>query len=236
MINDEDKNFVIENLFPSTSKTSKHGTSINVNEIADSLLEVGDRAIFCDQTKSSSGKECLVSSLVDALNMIHISNENYLKWIFSVTKKIVPLSSEPFRSGSSIETPFEICLSLPAQCSLVIEGLVHESAHQHLYLIYKKYDYLFSNPNDINIINPAIKRKRPLIKIFLALHAFLNSIALLRATDRVVSSRLLGFQINSLECYINEILGQLDGISYSFYLEEFIYRELVGFYKLIKSD
>ena len=236
MISNEDKNFVIENLFPSISKTSDHGISINVNEIADSLLAVDDRAIFCDQIKSSSGKECLVTSLADALNIIHISNENYFDWIFLVAKKLVPLSSEPFRSGSSIETPFEICLSLPAQSSLVIEGLVHESAHQHLYLIYKKYDYLFSNLKDIGIFNPAIKRKRPLKKVFLALHAFLNSIALLRATDRYFSSRLLDFQINSLECYISEILGQLDGISFSFYLEEFIHRELVGFYNLNKSN
>jgi HEXXH motif-containing protein len=96
-------------------------------------------------------------------------------WLTSVTKVAIPLrrDGEPgsvFRSGSTVEIPGMVALDLFGGEIQILEALVHESAHRHLYIA-ETHNPLIDPGCDARFRSPLRPEPRPLRGIMLAYHA-----------------------------------------------------------------
>jgi HEXXH motif-containing protein len=96
-----------------------------------------------------------------------------LAWARSVTKVAIPLRRNGrtgFRSGSAKEIPGMVVLDIDVNALLVLEALVHESAHHHLFLA-EAASSLVDPDHDGTYHSPLRPEPRPLRGILLAYHA-----------------------------------------------------------------
>jgi HEXXH motif-containing protein len=97
-----------------------------------------------------------------------------MDWITAVTKVAVLLRSgnimKEFRSASRPDTPGLVSLDATAESILVLESLVHESAHHYFYLA-ESHEPLVDPEHDGTYRSPLRRDRRPLRGIFLAFHA-----------------------------------------------------------------
>jgi HEXXH motif-containing protein len=96
-------------------------------------------------------------------------------WLTSVTKVAIPLrwDGEPgsvFRSGSTVEIPGMVALDLFGGEIQILEALVHESAHQHLYVAETEAPLIAPGCEE-RFRSPLRPEPRPLRGLMLAYHA-----------------------------------------------------------------
>jgi hypothetical protein len=126
---------------------------------------------LADQQQKQLQEEVLLflSTLVLAKSLF----KNCLDWITSVARVVVPLYNESnggFRSGSQNDLPGLIYLDFFGGEFQIMEALVHESAHLHLFLA--EMEGTLVNPDHRErYASPLRPEPRPLRGILLAYHA-----------------------------------------------------------------
>ncbi|MFJ1608467.1 aKG-HExxH-type peptide beta-hydroxylase [Streptomyces sp. NPDC088253] len=96
-------------------------------------------------------------------------------WVTDVTRVVVPLAGSPtpsgsFRSGTLAGLPGVALIEVTTQPLLVMEALVHESAHLHFHL--EETEAPFFEESDTRLYDSPLRPDpRPLRGIFLAYHA-----------------------------------------------------------------
>ena len=121
----------------------------------------------------------------EALSLVAQYAAEYHGWINAVIDEVVVLdSSLGDRSGSDSAVVGIVCLSLPSNLDFVVEGLVHEAAHQHYYLAEKEHGLFVGLTPDAVGYSPILKKRRPIEKILLAYHAVANTVLLLNRANR----------------------------------------------------
>lgn len=107
-------------------------------------------------------------------------------WMRAVTRVVVPLMSSDapeFRSGSIAGVPGLVFVEITQKQLLVLEALVHESAHLHFHLA--EFDRPFiATGHDGLYASPLRRDPRPLRGIFLAYHALLYMCAFYKDWER----------------------------------------------------
>jgi HEXXH motif-containing protein len=96
-----------------------------------------------------------------------------MRWVATVTSVVVPLRGAPddeFRSVSSPDLPGLVALDVKPAAILVLEALVHESAHHHLYRA-EAAGPLVDPAHTGAYRSPLRRDPRPLRGILLAYHA-----------------------------------------------------------------
>jgi HEXXH motif-containing protein len=99
----------------------------------------------------------------------------YAGWCRDVLSEVVPIEGgETFSmSASSRESPGQIALSIPASPSVIAELLVHECSHENLTLALEHGP--LDDGSDTTLYWSPVKRTgRPIDRILLAHHAFIN--------------------------------------------------------------
>jgi HEXXH motif-containing protein len=125
-----------------------------------------------------------------------------LDWVCSRTKVIVPLrslSGEHSSSSSVSELPGVVFLTLHHQVQ-ALEALVHESAHQHLFMA-ENSGPLVSPDHDALYSSPLRSDPRPLRGILLAAHA----LAYMKAYYRDAITASLSSSSSFLQSQLDEI-------------------------------
>ena len=130
-----------------------------------------------------------------------------LSWICSRTKVIVPLrslSGEHSSSSSAAELPGVVFLTLHNQVQ-AIEALVHESAHQHLFMA-ESAGALVSPDHDGMYSSPLRDDARPLRGILLAAHAlaFMKAYYEEAISVSLASSSFLQEQLNKISNFYED--------------------------------
>lgn len=103
-------------------------------------------------------------------------------WVRTVTRVIVPLvrsDADEFRSGSVAGVPGLVFVEMTQRQLLILEALVHESAHLHFHLAESGRGFI--PPGHAQLYASPLRRDpRPLRGIFLAYHALLYMCAFYR--------------------------------------------------------
>lgn len=97
------------------------------------------------------------------------------RWVGSVTRVVVPLASPDapeFRSGSIAGVPGLVFVEMTRRPLLVLEALVHESAHLHFHLAELGVGFIAAGHDGL-YASPLRRDPRPLRGIYLAFHALL---------------------------------------------------------------
>lgn len=97
------------------------------------------------------------------------------QWMREVARVVVPLArgeGQEFRSGSIAGVPGLVFVEITRRQLLVLEALVHESAHLHFHLAEFDNDFIEAG-HDGRYASPLRRDPRPLRGIFLAYHALL---------------------------------------------------------------
>ena len=112
-------------------------------------------------------------------------------WVRAVTRVVVPLvrsRGDEFRSGSIAGIPGLVFVEMTHKQLLVLEALVHESAHLHFHIAEFDNGFIVAG-HDARYASPLRPDPRPLRGIFLAYHALVYMCAFYkdwqRSTDDV---------------------------------------------------
>lgn len=113
-----------------------------------------------------------LASTMAVLDRFQTGFGHIFDWAAHATRVMVPLRPRTdgrVRSSSQEEEVGTIFLDLGSPASF-LESLVHESAHQHFYLI-EQLSVLVASDESRSFYSPLKKRLRPLRSVFLAYHA-----------------------------------------------------------------
>lgn len=126
-----------------------------------------------------------LSALEDAVGLLEAATPDYLRWVRTVLRTVVPLRARPgtFNSGSERFTPGVICLSDQAYRWPLAEMLVHESTHQYLNIICR-LGPLDDGSDERLYFSPFRSKDRPIYFIVVAYHAFANVLLFYREARR----------------------------------------------------
>jgi HEXXH motif-containing protein len=120
------------------------------------------------------------------LKVIENYAPEYKQWISMLVNEISPLpglGAKGSNSNSFISFPGHIHLSVPYSVSSGIVTLVHESSHQYFQLLQWHTDFV--TDDSVEVYSILKNRRRPLVKLLLGYHAFVNALAALRlVSDR----------------------------------------------------
>jgi hypothetical protein len=132
-----------------------------------------DTALY--PAKEARGDDIGLSSLREAYAILDEYCEEYGKWVRNVIFHLRPIISpnNEMISGSNISRPGEVEIAINVAPIRIAEMLVHEASHQYIYVVLLAGKKLTRNGGEF--YNPVLKRERPVDKIFLALHAFVNT-------------------------------------------------------------
>jgi HEXXH motif-containing protein len=115
-------------------------------------------------------------------------------WMRQVARVVVPLmrsDAEQFRSGSIAGVPGLVFVEVTHKALLIMEALIHESAHLHFHLA--EFDNDFIAPgHDMLYASPLRRDPRPLRGIFLACHALLYMCAFYKDWERCTGDARAG--------------------------------------------
>lgn len=107
------------------------------------------------------------------------------RWTRSVTKLVLPYrpgDGRRFRSASRTDLPGAIFLDISVPAPLLLEGLVHESAHRHFFR-WEAEGPLVDPKHGDRYRSPLRQDPRPLRGIYLAYHALTYMVLLYEALD-----------------------------------------------------
>ena len=115
-----------------------------------------------------------LEALHEAFCIIDQYGEAYADWIRFVVGHIRPIVSPSggMISGSSRNRLGEIELSVNVEPIKIAEMIIHEASHQYFYLLEMACDLV--TDRTVEHRNPVLGRNRPLDKLLLAFHAFVN--------------------------------------------------------------
>ena len=140
--------------------------------------DIGDAAWWSRLPLSASDESELagdIRSLLITQRLLHSLIPAASAWIGAVTRVVVPLvrsQGAEFRSGSIAGIPGLVFVEMTRKQLLVLEALVHESAHLHFHIAEFDNDFITA-AHDVRYASPLRPDPRPLRGIFLALHALI---------------------------------------------------------------
>jgi HEXXH motif-containing protein len=127
----------------------------------------------------------VVRSLRDAVSILAGHAPVYLPWVRRVVKAIIPVHARlsEIRSGSDFEKPGVVQASFPIRTVALAETLVHEASHQHFQIVLRAGPVVDGSDRKL-YWSPVRQMDRPIDKILLAYHAFVNVLLLYRLCRR----------------------------------------------------
>lgn len=137
---------------------------------------LGGIELSTDEVDVETGHEKEASDCLKAgLQVLSAGAPIYLPWIGTVTRYIVSLQSGPeeLRSASDINRPGLLCLSNHRTPLETAEMLVHEAAHQYMYIL-RSLGKLDDGTDSAFHFSPIKNTKRPISGIVVAYHAMAN--------------------------------------------------------------
>jgi hypothetical protein len=143
----------------------------------------GSREIFGESLPVSSIDDSMEATFQAGFDVLGQITPHYLPWIERVLHGVVVCANqEPFHlvSGSWEDVPGFVHMSCPHAAIDIADILVHESAHQYFYLL-EKVGPLDDGSDDSLYYSPATRTERPLSRLLMALHAFVNVLELYEA-------------------------------------------------------
>lgn len=139
-------------------------------------LSTSDESELAGDVRSLLVTQRLLRSLIPAAS----------DWLGGVTRVVVPLvrsQGGEFRSGSIAGIPGLVFVEITRKQLLVLEALVHESAHLHFHIAEFDNDFIAAG-HDGRYASPLRPDPRPLRGIFLALHALVYMCAFYKDWQR----------------------------------------------------
>jgi HEXXH motif-containing protein len=117
-----------------------------------------------------------------AMEIIETAAPEYVPWVATVVKDLVPLEGKPglFNSGSERFSPGIVCLSDHDFAWMVAEILVHEATHHYLHIA-SRIGAIDDGTDTALHYSPFRNKDRPIFFIVAAYHAFANVLLFYRA-------------------------------------------------------
>jgi len=140
--------------------------------------DIGDAGWWSRLPLSDSDESELaadIRSLLSTQRLLHSLLPAASAWLGAVTRVVVPLvrsQGAEFRCGSIAGIPGLVFVEMTHKQLLVLEALVHESAHLHFHIAEFDNDFITAT-HDGRYASPLRPEPRPLRGIFLAFHALL---------------------------------------------------------------
>lgn len=140
--------------------------------------DIGEASWWVRQPLSEAAESELagdIRSLMALQLLLTKTMPDVAHWIQDVTRVVVPLvrsEAQEFRSGSIAGVPGLVFVEITRKQLLILEALVHESAHLHFHLSEADQDFIVAGHADL-YASPLRRDPRPLRGIFLAFHALL---------------------------------------------------------------
>lgn len=147
--------------------------------------DIGDASWWTRQDLSEAGLAELTADVRSLLQLQALLAETLPEaaaWVRTVTRVIVPLvrsDADEFRSGSVAGVPGLVFVEMTQRQLLVLEALVHESAHLYFHLAEAGRGFIAPGHEKL-YASPLRRDPRPLRGIFLAFHALLYMCAFYR--------------------------------------------------------
>jgi hypothetical protein len=148
--------------------------------------DAGSKEIFGESLPVASIDGSMEATFQAGFDILREIAPHYLPWIERVLHGVVVCATqEPFHlvSGSWEDVPAFVHISCPHAAIDIADILVHESSHQYFYLL-QKVGPLDDGSDDTLYYSPATRTKRPLSRLLMALHAFVNVLDLYEAVRR----------------------------------------------------
>lgn len=154
----------------------------------------------------------------EALTLIDEAAGEYVPWVASVLREIVPLRARPreFNSGSERFSPGVICVSNQNYRWMLAEMIVHESTHQYMNIL-TRLGPIDDGSDDQLHYSPFRDKDRPIMFLVVAYHAFANVLLFYRSArenghvpDRVPESDAFSSREETLALQLQQIEGPLE--------------------------
>jgi HEXXH motif-containing protein len=151
--------------------------------------DIGHAAWWARLPLSSSDESELagdIRSLLVTQRLLRSMMPSTSAWLGAVTRVVVPLvrsQGGEFRSGSIAGIPGLVFVEMTRKQLLVLEALVHESAHLHFHIAEFNNDFIAAGHDGL-YASPLRPDPRPLRGIFLALHALVYMCAFYKDWQR----------------------------------------------------
>lgn len=127
----------------------------------------------------------ILSRWIDALELIRSVSVPYFEWCVHAVRHVIPIEHPPeaMLSGSQGQFPGQVYMSADLEPIQLAEMIIHEASHQY----YQAIEWLGPvSDRDAGemFFSPVVGRDRPVDRVLLAYHAFVNVYAFMQMCSR----------------------------------------------------
>lgn len=204
----DDGNWSAEPDAPRATRLSEFIVARPIGLLSRSMLpaDVGSRDILADCLPVELVSQDTIGVFQAGSDMIADLVPHYLPWISSLVRGVVVCEREAsfhLTSGSWEDVPGYVHMSSPHIAIDMADTLIHEASHQYFYLLQRVGP--FDDGTDPELYySPATRTKRPVSRLLMALHAFVNVLELYEAV-LARTTRDVGYVTANLPTLRNDI-------------------------------